>query len=431
MTSTLWAFSREPPYCHVRGCFLTGSDVALSSVVNARCRLFMNTAAVAIYPAWSDAIDPIEVAQSLADQLTDKPVHTVLFFCSAEYPLPPLADALNNYLPWVQLIGCTTAGEINPFGYARGSVSAIGFDAAYFTVAASLIEQLPSFGFTDAQRTLDDLLAQVDKSAGSAMTSRSTVGGKSSGGIFAMTLLDGLSSQEERVLAALDAVLGSIPHFGGSAGDDIHLARTHVYFNGQFHTQAAILIVFHTTLPFEVFSTHHMSPLGDKLVVTDADPASRTINELNAEPAAQAYAHTIGVGIEQLDPTTFALHPLAVRTGNSYYVRSIQQVNTDGSITFYCAVGNGMVLTTMTPQPILPDLERCFAEIEGRIGQPLLTLGCDCFLRRTELEYRQQATAASNFLRQHRVLGFNTYGEHFDGVHINQTFTGVMLGYPT
>ncbi|MFY0665196.1 MAG: FIST C-terminal domain-containing protein [Natronospirillum sp.] len=377
----------------------------------------MSNTSLAIYPAWSDAIDPIEVAQSLADQFADKPVHTVLFFCSAEYALAPLADALNRYLPAVQLIGCTTAGEINAQGYARGSVSAIGFDTSYFTIAASLIEQLPEFGFTEAQRTLDELLARIHPTA-------------ASGRSFAMTLLDGLSSQEERVLGALDAVLGSIPHFGGSAGDDIHLARTHVFINGQFHTQAAILIVFHTDLPFEVFTTHHMSPLGDKLVVTESDPTTRTILELNAEPAAQAYAYAVGVTREQLDPTVFALHPLAVRTGDDYYVRSIQRVNADDSITFYCAVGNGMVLTTMAPQPILPDLERCFAAIEARIGKPLMTLGCDCFLRRTELEYRAQDATASHFLRQHRVLGFNTYGEHYDGVHINQTFTGVMLGYP-
>ncbi|WP_314020355.1 FIST N-terminal domain-containing protein, partial [Stutzerimonas degradans] len=57
---------------------------------------------------------------------------------------------------------------------------------------------------------------------------------------FALTLLDGLSSREEVVLAALSAALsaafGSIPHFGGSAGDDNHLTDTHVYYDGKFHS---------------------------------------------------------------------------------------------------------------------------------------------------------------------------------------------------
>jgi len=28
------------------------------------------------------------------------------------------------------------------------------------------------------------------------------------------------------------------------------------------------------------------------------------------------------------------------------------------------------------------------------------------------------------------VIGFNTYGEQFNGMHINQTFTGVAIGRP-
>ncbi len=87
-----------------------------------------------------------------------------------------------------------------------------------------------------------------------------------------------------------------------------------------------------------------------------------------------------------------------------------------------------MVLTAMQPQPILPDLEKRFADIESRIGKPLITLGCDCFLRRLETEHLDSLDEASSFFRHHRVIGFNTYGEHFDGVHINQTFTGVVIG---
>jgi hypothetical protein len=36
----------------------------------------------------------------------------------------------------------------------------------------------------------------------------------------------------------------------------------------------------------------------------------------------------------------------------------------------------------------------------------------------------------SAFLRRQRVIGFNSYGEQFNGMHINQTFTGVAIGRP-
>jgi len=191
-----------------------------------------------------------------------------------------------------------------------------------------------------------------------------------------------------------------------------------------------VVVLVHTALDFEVFTTHHIQPREEKLVVTAADPASRTVFELNAEPAALEYARLLGVDPQQLDPATFALHPLAVRLGEQHYVRSIQRVNADLSLTFYCAVENGIVLTAMQPGPLLPNLRALFDGLESRLGPLLLTIGCDCFLRRMEIEARGLVTDTAALLVDRRVIGFNTYGEQFNGMHINQTFTGVAIGRP-
>ena len=82
----------------------------------------------------------------------------------------------------------------------------------------------------------------------------------------------------------------------------------------------------------------------------------------------------------------------------------------------------------MQGEAILPNLQQTLAELEESLGAPLVTLGCDCFLRRLEFEYLNLSDSASSVLQRYGVLGFNTYGEHFDGVHINQTFTGVYIG---
>jgi hypothetical protein len=37
----------------------------------------------------------------------------------------------------------------------------------------------------------------------------------------------------------------------------------------------------------------------------------------------------------------FAAHPLMVRAGGDYHVRSVQSANPDGSLTFYCAIDEG------------------------------------------------------------------------------------------
>ncbi|MHC6225566.1 nitric oxide-sensing protein NosP [Pseudomonas sp. X10] len=373
-----------------------------------------------VVSAVSRASSAGQAARELADQLLHPELGFVLFFCSAEYDLPALAQALESCFAGVRLAGCTSAGEITPQGYGRGCITALGFDRRQFSIAAALIDSMPPFSLLDAQALVERLAAECRSASLAPIKGHS----------FALTLFDGLSSREEVVLAALAAALGDIPQFGGSAGDDNYLNRTHVYFEGAFHSGAAVVLLVNTWLDFEVFSTHHIRPRQEKLVVTRADRQLRRVYELNAEPAAQEYAQLIGVPVEALDHRLFAAHPLAVRINQNHYVRAIQQVHEDHSLSFYCAVENGIVLTAMRPGALLPDLQALFQGLRQRLGPLLLTIGCDCFLRRLELEDEGALTPVGDFLREQRVLGFNTYGEQFNGMHINQTFTGVAIGRP-
>lgn len=368
--------------------------------------------------AASYSADPRRASSELRDAFRDADPGFVLFFCSAEYDLEVLGRALAQDFAGIGLAGCTTAGEITPNGYGQGCITAIGFDRHGFAIESALVKEIGQFSLTDAQAVVETL------TVGCGSRNLAPIKGHT----FALTLLDGLSSQEELFLVALNSALGSIPNFGGSAGDDIHLANTHVYCDGRFHTDSAVVLLFNTRCEFEVFSTHHMQAPGEKMVVTAADPDSRTVLELNAEPAAAEYARVIGVPENALDHRAFALNPVAVRIGDDFYVRSIQRVNADRSLTFYCAVEKGIVLTAMRPGPMLPDLEAEFARIEQAIGTPRLVIGCDCFLRRLEAHHSGRHEATSAFLRAHRVIGFNTYGEQFNGMHLNQTFTGVAIG---
>ncbi len=370
--------------------------------------------------AMTDAVEPEQAAQDLASQLLHPHLGFVLFFCSAEYDLATLADALEQHFGGVALTGCTSAGEITSQGYGRGCISAIGFDHRAFAVDCTLIRELDNFSLVDAQQAVERMLSHC-RHTGLAPIKDHT---------FALTLLDGLSSREEVVLSTLSAALGSIPHFGGSAGDDNHLSHTHVYHQGRFHTGAAVVVMFNTWLNFEVFTTHHLQPLADKLVVTAADSETRTVLELNAEPAAEEYARLVGVPLSELSLSHFALNVLAVRIRDQFYVRSIQRVNPDGSLTFYCAVDTGIVLTAMQPGPLLPDLRLEIERLRQQLGEPVLIIGCDCFLRRMESELRGEADSLGRFLANNRVIGFNTYGEQYNGMHINQTFTGVAFALP-
>lgn len=378
------------------------------------------TSLPAVQVASSDARDPALAAKNIATQLQNPHLGFVLFFCSAEYDLVRLGMALEKEFSDVRISGCTSAGEITSQGYDRGCITAIGFDRRYFSIECALIQEMDRFTLLDAQNVIDGLLSSCRDARLAPIK----------GNTFAITLLDGLSSREELVLATVNSALGSIPQFGGSAGDDERLANTHVFYDGRFHAGAATVLLVNTPLDFRVFSTHHMTEGSEKLVVTKACADSRTVYELNAEPAAQAYARAVGTTVEALNREVFALRPLGVKIGAHYFVRSIQCVNPDMSMTFYCAVETGIVMTTMEPGSLLDTVRSQLEASERIVGRPLVTIGCDCFLRRLEAELIGESEAVSEFLLHHKVIGFNTYGEQFNGMHINQTFTGVVIGQP-
>ena len=130
----------------------------------------------------------------------------------------------------VDLVGCTTAGEITPNGYEQHSIIAIGFSASYFAISTQIVESMENFTLIDAQETINKLTENCYVKKLAAIKNNS----------FLLTLLDGLSADEEQFLVTLNSASGGIPHFGGSAGDDIHLATTHVFYQGSFYQNAAI-----------------------------------------------------------------------------------------------------------------------------------------------------------------------------------------------
>jgi hypothetical protein len=123
-----------------------------------------------------------------------------------------------------------------------------------------------------------------------------------------------------------------------------------------------------------------------------------------------------------------ATHPLTVRVGGDDYVRSIRSVNEDSSLTFYCAIDEGIVLSAGTGIDIVRDLHQLFARIERAVGPPAAVLGFDCIFRRLELQTRGMERHVSGMLAANNVVGFSTYGEQFQAMHLNQTFSGIAFG---
>jgi len=360
------------------------------------------------------ARDP-EALAKLARDLGPEPFAAVVLFISPEADRAALADGLARAFPGITVIGCTTAGEISPEGYAEGEIVAVGLPAGAFAVECLGID----LSALDGQELIGRL---IRARAGLARKHPAWEDE------FAFLMVDGLSIREDELTAALGPGLGPVPLFGGSAGDGTRFGATFVLQDGQFRQGWAVLMLVRTACKVKVFSLNHLTPTNRRMVVTGADPARRVVHQINAEPAAQEYARLLGKDPGQLTTFTFAAHPVVVRIGGSHHVRAIQRLDPNGDLVFFSAIDEGLVLTLAEPQDMAVHLDRALNELAAGGTRPAI-LACDCILRRIEAQENQRFGAVSALLKRHGVVGFSTYGEQLNSMHVNQTMTGVAI-YP-
>lgn len=360
---------------------------------------------------------PRGAVRSIKDQLDTRKPTAVFFFCGLSYDLAELGKILDTSFS-CPVIGCTTAGEISPpAGFSSNSFVAMAVTSPRLRLVSYLIDGIDTFSLLQNQklqrRVADDFPENTNGSSNR----------------FGLMLIDGMSYNEEQIIDTVTASLAPLPIIGGSAGDDLRFSETFIYSGGTFQSNAATLTVVETSHPFKPFQTQHFKPTDTKLVITEANPRQRLVTEINGYPAASEYARLIGVERDALSTEVFSLHPIMLKIGGRYHVRAIQRANSDDSLSFYCAIDTGLVMTVGRGENILQATKSALEEVVREISRPRLILGCDCILRKYEMETQQHVLdKMAGLLSAHNFFGFSTYGEQYNGVHVNQTLTGVVLG---
>ncbi len=339
----------------------------------------------------------------------------LLFFCSSDYARTELSKALTERFR-CPTVGCTSAGEISPAGYQEGGIVAASIQSPDLKAHVRLLSPLSQWKASDFMTLALDLKKNLSPGA---TFDRSRM--------FGFLLIDGLSKLEDEVIASLYSNLEGIPIIGGSAGDDLRFQETFIYADGGFRKDAAVLILFETSLPFTIFKTQHFEPTDLKIVVTEADSRNRIIYEINGHPAAVEYARLLGLKVENLTPTVFSENPVMIRLGGDYYVRSIQKVNPDLSLSLYCAIEEGLVLTIGRGSDMVENLKQVIHDLLKDPHGNCLAVFSDCILRKLEIEDKSLKPIFNEILAGLPVVGFSTYGEQFNSIHVNQTLTGVII----
>lgn len=345
----------------------------------------------------------------------------IIWFSPTTHNAAEIAKTLKQMSNKLQYCGCSTSGEVTPDGMQELGFIAVLLPARWFCVKTFAMNNVSNLGMETIARQIADMRGEFLHELPESVDKKQ---------LFAINLIDGLSYSEETVTLAIDRGLDGIPLIGGSAGDDLQFETTWQISNEGTFSGAAVLALIHCQLPFQVFTNNNFVPTDHKLVVTQADPDLRRVSELNAEPASLAYARAIGLNAEELDAGSFASYSVIVRFGGQHYCRSIQQLNDDQSFTFFCAIDNGLVLTLARSEGMVESTSQAIDDIEQQIGAIDVMFGFDCIYRKLDARNRQTTHRISALYREKNFIGFNTYGEQYNSMHINQTFTGIAIGMP-
>ncbi len=361
------------------------------------------------------------VKEAIRDWAGDKEkVKFLIVFHSTAQPSKEVADALTEQFPGVPNIGCSTAGEYINWKHQNNSlvINAVASDEIRWAV-----DVLPEISALNQDRVNDfagKLAAKLDVSLEKLVPEKH----------FCLGFIDGLSMKEEGTAALMSNALGVIPCIGGSAGDDLKFKQTQVIANGKSYSNAAVYVLGESSIPFHVLKHQHFLRSDKDLIVTEMDAPKRKVISFDGEPAAVRYAELLGLRVEDLSVEVFSNHPITYSCNNEIYVRSIQKIEEDKSLTFYCAVEEGMVLEIADHQVMEEALQKDIEAFTNKIKEPQWFIGCNCILRSLEASSKEKHEAISKIVNNLAPysIGFDTYGEQLDGLHINQTIVGIAFG---
>jgi hypothetical protein len=366
----------------------------------------------------ASGLQATSVASDLVAGLPPDGLQLAVVFADWRIDSAVLARSLQQALP-APVVGCTTIGVIGGGEGAAPTAAAIGLYGDWVKVGIGIATELPKYALAHSRDAVHQAAAGIGSSADALNASRHV----------AITLVDGSCGQEEAFCIASAATAPQIRYVGGSAATEIaSKRRAFVWAHGEVLTDAGIVILLETKLPFEAVTSQHMIPTDVKTVVTACD--GRTIKELDGHPAAPRLHELIRQLGGTLDETKPSEYSFARFVDSVPYLRSMTQI--DGKrIHLACAVEPGHVLRLMRPGDLIKKTQQDLADVAGRLGGELSALiAFSCIGRHWEAAARGIELPLAAAYARYPSVGFQSFGEQTGMLLVNHTLTGLAIGTP-
>ena len=375
-------------------------------------------------PDSQEAIE--EILEECKESLENITPQAGILFAAIDFDHELILQEINQVFPNIELIGCTTDGEISSIlGFQQDSLSLMLFSSDTINIHAGVGYGTRKNAIAAAQQAVKQAMANCNESPKLCIT------------VPASYVTEESATSGEDILEGLNLALESkVPIVGGTAGDQSRFQTTYQFFGTEVLTDALPVLIFSGELLYSYGAACGWQTIGNASVVTKSNKT--VLYEIDHKPALDFYRQYLG----DKDPSKE--NPLAVyqEKSNHYYMRVPILFDQEiGSITF---LGNipenaNIQITEVSRDRMIEASKSSFnMALERYPGEkPDAILIFSCCARRWVLGTRtkEEYQMVRNILDESvPTCGFYTYGEFspLEGKDSNtfhqETFVTLLLG---
>lgn len=366
-----------------------------------------------------------EVREQCEAALEGRPPQAGLLFAGIDFEHQELLDAINDAWPGIELIGCTTDGELSScLGFQEDSISLLLFASDTINFASGLGRGLSE----DAQAACTQAAEQAR--AKSEFEPR-----------LCITTPEGLGVSGQKTVEALRQALGEdVDLFGGRSADHRKYESTRQFCGREVVSDSVPILVLSGSFVYSFGVASGWKPIGDPGMITRAQ--GNVVYEIDGAPAVEFYHRLMGK-----DFTLSTDIPLIILNdaGEPEYLRpSSGEVDEEtGAITYLSDVPEGVrVQVSITDRAAI--LEGCEEAVRialrgfPKTKKPETAVIVSCSARKnllgtkTSEEFRILTQQVGQDLP---LCGFYSYGEigpqktdRSKSIMHHETFTILLLG---
>jgi methyl-accepting chemotaxis protein len=374
----------------------------------------------------------VEAANTAVAKLRGEAPDYGFVFASPTHDLGAVLRGAREAAGALDVIGCTTAGEITEGGLTHEGVSLM-------LVASK--SSAASVAFASGLRANPEHVAhQLHQPAG---LQRKTGGTRNLRQATTVVLIDGLAGAGEKVVVDLhDRAPTGSQVVGGAAGDEGKFKSTTVGAGVSAATDAAVAMHVLGEQKWGVGVGHGLRATTKPMRVTRT--SGNVVYELDGEPALQAYhRHAAERGIK-LTSGNLSSYLIAKQLGIHFFDRIIRaraplSAGADGSLACAAEIPKGSMVSILDGEPAsMLEAARAAAEeakehLEGGEAAGVLLFDCVCRGMILKSAFNREVEAVRSVFGDVPVAGFLTYGEiaryqgSLDGWH---NATAVVVAIP-